>query len=63
MTAQELAQLVAFMRYAQEAYFTARRRGAPGNDELRESKRLEREVDRAVADILSPQGDLLGGGS
>jgi len=45
----ELAKLTNAMRAAQVRYFRERTPVA-----LEESKRLEREVDRAVADILSP---------
>jgi phosphate uptake regulator len=47
VTAVELARLVAEMRRVQKAYFRTRTRGA-----LEDSKRLERDVDRAVEGVL-----------
>lgn len=59
-TLDQLARLVRDMRGAQIAYFAARRRGEQARQELDESRRLEREVDRAIAEALSPQTDLFG---
>jgi hypothetical protein len=47
MTALELARLVAEMRRAQRAYFRMRTPAA-----LDRSKQLERELDRAVEEIV-----------
>jgi phosphate uptake regulator len=47
MTAVELARLVAEMRRVQRHYFRTR-----NQDELEASKRLERDVDRAVEEVL-----------
>jgi hypothetical protein len=54
MTLRDLAGLVAHMRDAQRAYFRHRR---PGDLEV--SKALERDVDQAVEEVLSP--GLFGG--
>ncbi len=48
MTLIELARQVAAMRAAQRKYFRDR-----GQGDLNESKRLERELDQAVKEILS----------
>lgn len=48
MTAREFAELVKRMREAQRTYFRTRAASV-----LEESKRLEREVDAVVSDILS----------
>lgn len=53
---KELATLVYNMRQAQREYFKTR-----GNDPLIESKRLEREVDAALKEILWGQPDLFAG--
>jgi hypothetical protein len=53
MTAKELARLVYNMRRAQQVYFKHRSR-----DALEESKRLEKEVDSKVKEILWGQQDL-----
>ena len=47
MTAVELAKSVARMREAQRKYFRTRSQG-----DLNESKRLEKALDIAVADLL-----------
>lgn len=49
MTANDLARLVAKMREAQRRYFQTRTPGA-----MRESIRLEAQVDAMVAQILGP---------
>jgi hypothetical protein len=54
MTLRDLAGLVAHMREAQRLYFRHRR---PGDLEV--SKALERDVDQAVEEVLSP--GLFGG--
>ena len=48
MDSNELATLVRAMRASQRRYFRHRT-----HDDLEESKRLEREVDRAVEAVLS----------
>ena len=53
MTAQELARVVRDMRAAQGRYFRYRR-----PDDLERSKALEKQVDRAVEQILNPQMGL-----
>jgi hypothetical protein len=53
MTAKELARLVYNMRRAQKQYFKTR-----GSDALEESKRLEKEVDSKVKEILWGQSRL-----
>ena len=50
MTVEELASLVADMRAAQKSFFRQR-----SNSALEESKRLEKRVDEAVADVLRPE--------
>ena len=47
MTATELAKLVAAMRAAQKKYFRTRASG-----DLEESKRLEKQLDQAVTELL-----------
>jgi hypothetical protein len=47
MTARDLARTVAKMREAQRKYFRTRAQG-----DLTESKRLEKELDGMVADLL-----------
>lgn len=54
MTVIELARLAKDVRDKQKAYFKAR-----DNTKLQASKRAERELDNALADILDPQ--LFGG--
>lgn len=49
-TIEELAGLARRMREAQRRYFRER---TPGS--LEESKRLERELDRATAEVLDPR--------
>lgn len=58
MTNREFIELVAEMRAVQRKFFTGDRSSAT----LAESKRLEREVDRAVFGLLSSeqQGELFG---
>jgi hypothetical protein len=47
MTTVELARLIVEMRAAQKEYFRTRTQGA-----LERSKQLERQLDRAVVDVL-----------
>lgn len=47
----ELARLVKRMREAPRLYFKGR-----GSDDLETSKVLERQVDKAVAEVLEPPG-------
>lgn len=54
MTTKELARLVYNMRQAQDAYWKSPRK--PGS--LNEAKRLERELDKAVKEILWGQPKL-----
>lgn len=53
MAPADFMDLVARMRDAQRRYFKTRSR-----DDLEESKRLEREVDRATAAAADDQGKL-----
>ena len=53
MNATELARMVRDVRAAQNAYFTER-----NSANLARSKELEKNLDRAVAEILSPQPTL-----
>ena len=53
MTVKELARMVYEMRKAQKEYFKGR-----GSDSLEESKRLEREIDKTVEEVLRGQGSL-----
>lgn len=53
MTLRQFAGLVAEMRNAQRAYFRTK-----GMNALEMSKRLEKQVDKALVDLLSPQGTL-----
>lgn len=53
MTPADFVDLVARMRDAQRRYFRTRARG-----DLEESKRLEREVDGAIAAAADDQGKL-----
>jgi hypothetical protein len=54
MTAIELAQRVQAMRHAQKLYFRTRTSKA-----LDESKRLERELDKLVDEIISDRPSML----
>lgn len=54
MTDAEILELVRQMRAAQRTYFTTR-----AVADLRRSKDLERQVDRALAARFSPQGTLI----
>lgn len=55
MKSTELAELVKKMRAAQKEYFRAKWDSIEKNRWLEESKRLEKEVDAAVEDILKPK--------
>ncbi len=55
MNIQELARLVHDMRNAQQTFFRDRSRQA-----IDRAKQLEKQVDRAIADILSQQPRLFG---
>jgi hypothetical protein len=55
MDLKQFAELVAIMRHAQKEYFRTR-----SGDALGESKRLERKVDLALAEISTPQQGLFG---
>lgn len=60
-TVTDLATAVRSMRAAQQAFFECSRDDRESRRVcLQESKRLEREVDKLVAEALSPQQDLLG---
>lgn len=54
VTIENLAELVRLMRDTQKAYFKTRDTNA-----LNESKALERQVDAAIARVLSKQGAML----
>ena len=61
MTIIELATAVRDMRAAQQAFFECSRDDRESRRVcLNESKRLERQVDRMVAEVLepSPQGEM-----
>lgn len=58
MTGEEFMTLVRRMRAKQKEYFRTRSSVA-----LRESKQLEREVDRLLAEDRDGQGDLFGEGN
>lgn len=49
MTVRELAEMVKAARDAQKAYFRE-----PSSELLGNAKRLERELDAAVAEVLGP---------
>ena len=53
MDAKSIVDAVEKMRHAQREYFRTR-----SQDWLRESKALERSVDKMIADFRNPQGDL-----
>ena len=53
MDLKQFAELVAIMRHSQKEYFRTR-----SNDALSESKRLERKVDLALAEIETPRKGL-----
>lgn len=59
MTDEQILELVQRMRAAQRQFFAARREGGNDRKALDESRRLEREVDKALAARFSPQGGLL----
>lgn len=59
MTDAEIFDLVRQMRAAQRQFFAARREGRNDRKMLDESRRLEREVDQALAARLSQQDVLL----
>lgn len=59
MDYKEFVELVAEMRSKQKEYFRARKNpNIDGREILQESKRLEREVDKAIDAILNPQNDI-----
>jgi hypothetical protein len=58
MTLAEFAVLVRDCRAMQDRYFAQRKQGRFDVDLLAASKRLEKAVDRAVADVLDPQPNL-----
>lgn len=63
---ERIASKAAEVREAQRAYFAASRAGAFRGDELSTSKRLERELDKLLAQLEgkaaeSRQGSLFGG--
>lgn len=55
---ESILQLAVRMRDAQKLYFRTRR-----TDALKESKALEHEFDRRVADLLTPSTDLFNAGT
>lgn len=57
MTYAQFVEKVSEMRTAQKSYFRTR-----SSAFLDKSKRLEREVDKAVESFFDPQGDLFEGG-
>lgn len=59
MDYKEFIELVAEMRSKQKEYFRARKnQNIDSREILQESKRLEREVDKAIDAILNPQNDI-----
>lgn len=56
MSNAEFVDLVAAMRAAQDRFY----RGGRTSDQLREAKRLEKQVDAALAAIRDPQPTLFG---
>ncbi len=56
MTYSQFVEKVSQMRNAQRSYFRTR-----SHELLEQSKRLEREVDKAIDAFYNPQGDLFEG--
>ncbi len=56
---KEFVELVAEMRSKQKEYFRTRKNpNIDSREILQESKRLEREVDKAIVAILNSQNDI-----
>jgi hypothetical protein len=55
----EFIELVRQMRAAQKRYFAVRREGGDHIEALEASRRLERQVDKALAESERGQGALL----
>ena len=59
MTDEEILELVCRMREAQRHFFAVRRKPGDHIESLEASRRLERQVDRVLAERFSDQGSLI----
>lgn len=59
MTDEQILDLVRQMREAQRHFFAVRRERGDHIEALEASRRLERQVDKALAERSSPQRSLL----
>lgn len=59
MTDEQILELVRQMRAAQRHFYAVRRQPGDHIEALDAARRLEREVDKALAARFSPQGSLI----